>query len=112
MAAVTLGTDYEVIDAGVGGEAIKTLLVRTINTVDAADTLTVTLANYGITTTGLIGVLGFKHTTDNSVMVQEQPTTAVSSGVLTITVPAGTDNDSRFYVIYGLSNKPAANSSL
>lgn len=112
MTAVTQGTDYEVIDAGVGGMAIKQLLVRTINTVDATNTLTVTLTNYGISATGLIGVLGFKHTTDNSGMVQEQPTTAVSSGVLTITVPAGTDNNSRFYIIFGISNKPAAAASL
>jgi len=112
MTAITQGTDYEVIDAGVGGMAIKTLLVRTINTVDASNTLTVTLANYGIAPTGLIGVIGFKHTTDNSVMVQEQPTTAVSSGVLTITVPSGSDNDSRFYLIFGMANKPASASSL
>lgn len=112
MAALTQGTDYEVIDSGVGGMGIKTILVRCINTVDAADTATVTLTNYGISATGLIGVLGFKHTTDNSVMVQEQPTTAVASGVLTLTVPAGTDNDSRFYLIFGLSNKPAAASAL
>lgn len=101
MAALTQGTDYEIVDAGPGGMGVKQILVRTVNTADATDTLTVTLTDYGIAATGLIGVVGFKHTTDNSVMVQEQPTTAVSSGVLTLTVPAGTDNDARFYIIYG-----------
>ena len=103
MTAVTEGTDYEVIDVGVGGMGIKTLLVRTINTVDATNTLTVTLTDHGILATGLIGVLSWKHTTDNSVTVLETNTTAVSAGVLTITVAAGTDNDSRFILIYGIS---------
>lgn len=82
---------------------VSCLLVTTRNTVDATDTIDVNLPAYGINATGLIGVIGFKHTTDNSVMVQEQPTTAVASGVLTLTVPAGTDNDARFYLIYGLA---------
>ena len=111
MAALTEGTDYEVVDVGVGGMGIKEIFVRTINTADAADTLTVTLTDHGIAATGLVGVIGFKHTTDNSVMVQEQPTTSVSAGVLTLTIPAGTDNDSRFYIIYGIRKK-AADSSL
>lgn len=102
MAALTQDTDYFVSNALPTG-GVSCLLVRTLDTVDAADTLTVTLADYGINATGLIGVIGFKHTTDNSVMVQEQPTTSVTSGVLTITVPAGTDNDPRYYLIYGIA---------
>lgn len=112
MTAITQDTDYQVIDAGVGGMAIKTLLVRTINTVDATNTLTVTLANYGIAATGFIGALAWVHTTDNSVSALEVATTAVSAGVLTITIPAGTDNDSRFIMIFGFSDRSAAASSL
>ncbi len=74
---------------------VKSIVFETANTVDAGDTIAITLANYGINT--LLGVTGYKHTTDNSVIVTENPTTAVSSGVLTITVPAGTDNDKRVY---------------
>jgi hypothetical protein len=110
MGSLTEGTDYEVVGVE-PGPVISKVIVKTINTVDAADTLTVTLTTYGIAATGLIGVLGFKHTTDNSVMEQEQPTTAVSSGVLTVTVPSGSDNDARFYIIYGFNEK-AADSSL
>lgn len=107
MAVLVKDTDYFVDDSGPGGMGTKTLVVRTLATVDAADTLTVDLVAFGINATGLMGVLGFKHTTDNSVMVQEQPTTTVSSGVLTITVPSGTDNDPRYYIIFGISRPNA-----
>lgn len=107
MAALTEGTDYEVVGIQ-QGTCYNEVLIKTINTVDAADTLTITLTEYGIAADGLIGVVGFKHTTDNSVMVQEQPTTAVSSGVLTLTVPAGTDNDARFYLVKGITSTAGA----
>ena len=110
MAALTEGTDYEIVGIN-RGDITNEIVIRTINTADAADTLTVTLTDYGISATGLIGVVGFKHTTDNSVSAQEQPTTAVAAGVLTLTIPAGTDNDSRFYLIKGLAD-PAAAASL
>ena len=102
MGALTKDTDFFIKEV-IPNSEIKCLLVQTVNTVDAADTLAVTLTDYGISATGLIGVIGFKHTTDNSVMEQEQPTTAVSSGVLTITVPGGTDDDPRYYLIYGVA---------
>lgn len=101
--ARVLDTDFDVVDAGPGGMGIKILCVRTSNEVDATDTIPVTLTDFGIHASGLIGVIGFKHTTDNSVMEQEQPTTAVAGGVLTITVPSGTDDDPRFYLIYGFA---------
>lgn len=107
MAALVEGTGYEI--SGVNrGDVTNEIVIKTINTADATDTLTVDLTTYGISATGLIGVIGFKHTTDNSVMVQEQPTTAVSSGVLTITIPAGTDNDSRFYFVRGFKDTAAS----
>ena len=68
-------------------------------TADDTNTTTVTLADHGITT--FIGILGFIHTTLNSVIVQEQPTTAVSAGVLTITVGGSSDNKARTYIIVG-----------
>lgn len=79
---------------------VKKVLIHTRNTVDAADTIAITLANYGIDE--FIAINGWKHTTDGSVVVEENPTTAVSSGTLTITVPAGTDDDTRVYEIIGL----------
>lgn len=76
------------------------VLVETPNTADTADTIAITLASYGITT--LLSVVGCVHTTENSVMVAEAPTTAVSAGVLTITVGGSTVSDKkRVYTIIG-----------
>lgn len=109
MGALVEGTDYEIV-GNQRGDVYNEIVIKTINTADAADTLTVDLTKYGIKTDGLIGVVGFKHTTDNSVMAQEQPTTAVASGTLTITIPAGTDDDARFYLVKGLSETAGASS--
>ena len=109
MALLVEGTGYEIVGNQVG-PIYTEIVIKTINTADAADTLTVDLTKYGIKADGLLGVLGFKHTTDNSVMVQEQPTTSVSTGTLTLTIPAGTDNDARFYLVKGLSETAGASS--
>lgn len=77
---------------------IKCLTVETANTVDSGDTFTVDLANYSGST--FLGVSGCKHTTDNSVVVVENPTTSVSSTTITFTVPAGSDDDKRVAKIY------------
>ena len=50
---------------------------------DSGDTFTVDMTKYN---GKLAGILGFVHTTTDSVSVQEQPTTSVSSGTLTVTV--------------------------
>lgn len=107
MGALTEGTDYEIVGV-VSNGIYNEIVIKTIDTVDAADTLTVDLTKYGIDAKGLVGVLGFKHTTNNSVSVQEQPTTSVSSGTLTITVPSGSDDDARFYFVKGLSETAGA----
>lgn len=79
---------------------MTTLIVETPNTTDTSDTIAITLADYGITT--FLGVYGMVHTTEGSVVVAEAPTTAVSSGVLTITVGGSTVSDKkRVYVVYG-----------
>jgi hypothetical protein len=67
-------------------------------TVDDGDTFTVTLADQGITKIAYI--LGLVHTTANSVLVMEQPTTSVTAGVLTVTVGGSTDNLQRTYIIF------------
>ena len=107
MAALTEGTDFEIVGV-VSNGIYNEIVIKTINTVDAADTLAVDLTKYGIKADGFVGVLGFKHTTDNSVSVQEQPTTSVTTGTITLTVPAGTDNDARFYFVKGLAETAGA----
>jgi hypothetical protein len=103
MAAIT---DIDVVQI-TPNSGLTTVMVQTRNTVDAADTIAITLADYGIQATGLLWVMGCKHTTDGSVIVTEAPTTAVSSGVLTITVPAGTDDDTRVYMLIGKATAPS-----
>lgn len=78
---------------------LKVIHVRLPNTSDSDDTFTVDLSAYGAST--LRGVLGYVETTEGSVVVQEQPTTAVSSSTLTITVGGSSvDNKYRTYIIY------------
>lgn len=96
MAALTEGTDYFVYASkGVGG---KVLHIETVATVDDGDTLTVDLEKYGYG--GISAVYGFIHSTENSVLVAEAPTTSVSSNELTITVGGSTDNKKRTYQVY------------
>lgn len=81
-------------------QGVVELWLETAATADTDDTLAVTLADHGIST--LLAVEGFVHTTEGSVIVGEAPTTAVSSGVLTITVGGSTVNDKkRVYKVVG-----------
>jgi hypothetical protein len=69
-------------------------------TVDNGDTITVDIfANWRMTK--FLGIVGFIHTTKDSVIVEEQPTTVVQGTSLTITVGGSTANKKRFFVIYG-----------
>lgn len=104
MAAVT----GSIVNRLVPDNSLVMLLVETPNTADATDTIAITLADYGISK--FLFIIGNKHTTDNSVVVTEAPTTAVSAGVLTITVPAGTDNDKRLYLVIGAGDINVAHS--
>lgn len=102
MAALVLDTGYFIHEITPNSQIVQTMFI-TKNTADATDYITVTLNKLGISPAGLIGVYGWKHTTDNSVSAKEFPTTAVASGVLTMTVPGGTDNDPRMYILIGTS---------
>jgi hypothetical protein len=73
----------------------KTVSVEAPATAVTADTIDVTLADYGLG--DKVGVLGFD--IDNN--VQEQPTWAISTGVLTITVGGTANTAARRFVIYG-----------
>lgn len=77
---------------------VKSLMVYTAATVDAADTFEVDLTDFGGTT--LLGTYGNSHTTTDSVITVEDATTTVASSVITFTVPAGTDNDQRVVKIF------------
>jgi hypothetical protein len=93
-------TDIDVTELVPNG-GLKVISVQTRNTVDASDTIAIVLEDYGIDKNGFLAIIGFKHTTDGSVVVTEAPTTSVTTGTLTITVGVGTDNDTRVFIIYG-----------
>jgi hypothetical protein len=78
----------------------KEIMVVTPATGDTDDTFDITLADYGIS--AVKSIKGWSHTTSFSVLVLEAPTTAVSSGVLTVTLGgSGNSNKVRSYLIGG-----------
>lgn len=104
MTAVTLDTDYFVKDA-LTSNSVKMVVISTDSaTAVLNDTIAITLASYGISPQGPIGVIGWDHYTENSVTVQAQPTTAVAAGVLTITIGGtATTGTSRHFLLFGSS---------
>lgn len=105
MAALVESTDY-VIKRVSPMPGITCAVIRCDETVDATNTVVQTLSKLGIGPTGFIGVIAFVETTSKSVYAQEAVTTAVSSGVLTLTIPSGTNNDRRFIMVYGQTINP------
>ena len=96
MAAITTSTVTHQIPA----LGRKCIMVETPTTADTADTVAVNMATYGMST--FLGIVGFSHDTENSIVTTEAPTTAVSSGVLTITLGGSTNSDAkRVFIIWG-----------
>ncbi len=77
---------------------VKILKVKLDATADDTDTIAVDLTDYGCS--NIDGILGFTESTTGSVVITEAPTTAVSSGTLTITVGGSTDNKARTFIIF------------
>lgn len=97
MADISTSCQYTTIAPNAGMVMIQ---VVTPATADTSDTILITLASYGIKT--LWGIYGAVHTTANSVIVAEAPTTSVSAGVLTITTGGSSQTDKiRSYLIWG-----------
>lgn len=81
-------------------QGLKIVVLESGTTVTGAtDTMTLTLADYGISQ--VLSVYTVVHTTDYSVMVSEAATTAVSSGVLTVTTASGNNNKRRVTTVVG-----------
>jgi len=89
-----------VIHKRVNGPWIE-LLVLTPNTAVTDDTIGISLPDYGIKT--FESIFGVIQTTENSIIATEAPTTAVSTGTLTVTVGGTAATDKRVYLITGLS---------
>jgi len=86
---------------GLPNAGLKTMLFLLPNTTDATNSIAITLATYGIHPTGLLAVDSWVQTADGSIITTEANTTAVSSGVLTVTVAAGTNDDARVIQVIG-----------
>jgi len=92
MVAITSDCVFYEQDTGMSKEknspfAMKEVMIETPATAAATNTIVMTLADYGLTTFKTIRQ--FRHTTANSVVVAgTAPTTSVTTGVLTITLPA------------------------
>ena len=91
MAAIT-GTVFDIRQTDSG--SIK---VTTANTATTDDTIAIDLSDFGAT--GIDSILGFHHSTEDSIVVQEQPTTAVSSSILTITVGGTASTGKKTYIV-------------
>lgn len=81
---------------------IKSVLIELAATVDDGDVIQVTLANYGLS--NVKAIEGVSHTTVNSVIEIETPTTLTSptvTGAINITVGGSTDNLYRSFIIFG-----------
>lgn len=107
MGLLVEGIDYEI--TGVQrGDVFNEIVIKCINEVDSGDTIVVDLTKYGISATGLLGVHGFQHTTANSIVVQADPTTAVSGNEVTLTL-TGSSNDQTYVLVKGFAvPNPAA----
>ena len=97
MAAATL-THIREVAPNTGVKRIKLELdTATTNGM----TYALTLASYGIKT--FEAFKGYEHSTEDSIVIAENPasTTAVSSGVLTITIGGSTATTKRTFIIVG-----------
>lgn len=101
MPAIAL-TDCTV-RSGALTEGITEIVIETPATADNADTIAVTLASFGINV--FLSARGYIQTTANSVIAVEDPTTAVSAGVLTLTIGGSTANKQRTYYVRGRGSK-------
>ena len=79
----------------------KEIVLRTgTDVTGATDTMTLTFADYGLTR--VYWVYMCRHSTDYSIVVEEEATsTAVSGGVLTITTLTSNDDERRVAVVCG-----------
>lgn len=86
MANFTTSCTFTEITPNAG---MKEILIKTPTAADS-DYVTVTLADHGISETGLLTVNGYTQTTTASVVVVEDPITRVIDGVLSISSGVGT----------------------
>lgn len=84
-----------------GKPRFKTGYVTTPTTADDGDVVTIDMYQlFGMTR--LMGIRGFTHSTEDSVIIIEAPTTVVNGTEVQVTIGGSTDNKKRCFVLYGL----------
>ena len=80
----------------------KELIVISPSTAAASDVIQINLADHGFSDTGLLTVTGYKHTTANSVVVVDNPTTTTAIGILSLTITTAVPTGyTRIYRVVG-----------
>lgn len=80
---------------------LKFGFIELADTTDAGDTVAVDMwTQFGMKK--LLGIMSWKHTTNESVIVTEANTCTVSQETVTVTVVAGSDNDKRIIMLVGV----------
>ena len=95
----TTGTAYKVAPQG----GLTVWAYETPSTADGADTVTITLGSVGMAATGVLGVQVLLSTASGIWLPEtyaDHSSCAVSSGVLTVTLGSGTNNQ-RLVLVYG-----------
>ena len=88
-------------DAKNGNPMLKVGLVTLPATANNSDTTTVDLfKKFGMLR--FLAIVGQTHSTANSIVVEEAPTTAVVNNTLTITVGGATGTKCREFLVYGV----------
>lgn len=78
----------------------KEIMVETPDTADTGDIFTITLSDYGIT--NMKSITGWIHSTRDSVVVLEEPTTQLSGSDVEVTLGgSAANNQKRVYIIGG-----------
>lgn len=106
IASSVIGHVYcnENVDINAGDIAyprdLKFAIIELDDATDATDTTTFNLGTYGMKR--LLGIYSYVHTANNSIVTIEEDTCTVNEGVVTVTIPAGTDNDKRVITLIGV----------
>ena len=97
MTATTILKQWETVP----NADLKKVVLLFPNTTDENDTYDLTLADYGISATGLLTIRSWVHTTDGSVIVTDIATCSVTAGVCTITLQSANANSTRVVELAG-----------
>jgi len=95
--ARVLDTDF-FINRALPTGGMKTLVISTLTSADSSDTIDLDIAKYG--GGSVVGIIGFTHTTANSIAIQEQPTTTMSGSTIQITIGGASNDQARHFLLF------------